>query len=202
MKLDNLVTMKAGKNFSRNKGVKEEVVLYTYDDLVQDLGELASYQIEEIYQESLVNDEVNDEDNYLVSYGDVVFSFVSSTAGIVSKFSEGKKLNQNFAKLVIKEKQIDPRYLCYCLNQSSYLKRQMAVEMQGTTLRKLTPSSLRELDIPIAKFSKQQLIGNAYFSLLKRQYLLEQKMKQEKDFVLMLLEKQFQSETNQEENYD
>lgn len=202
MKLNNIVTMKTGKNFSRNKGSKEEVVLYTYDDLVQDLGEFASYQVDEVYQENLVKNKVNDENNYLVSYGDVVFSFVSSTAGIVSKASEGKVLNQNFAKLTIEGKQIDPYYLCYCLNQSFYLKKQLAVTMQGSTLRRLTPSSLRELDIPITNFSKQQLIGHAYFSLLKRQYLLEQKMNQEKDFVLMLLENQFQSETNQEENHD
>lgn len=204
MKLNDIVTMKTGKNFSRNKGSKEEeLVPYTYDDLVQDLSEFIPYKKNEIYQKVLSDNEINsDEDSYLISSGDVVFSFVSSTAGIVSKASEGKVLNQNFAKLIIEGKQIDPHYLCYCLNQSSYLKKQLAVAMQGSTLRRLTPSSLRELDIPIADFSKQQLIGHAYFSLLKRQYLLEQKMKQEKDFVLMLLEKQFQSETNQEENHD
>ena len=201
MKLNKLVTVRTGKNFSRNKVSKEEVVPYTYDDLTKDLSEFAPYRKDGAGQKITAKNEVNsDEDNYLVSSGDVVFSFVSSTAGIVSKCSEGKVLNQNFAKLIIESKQLDPRYLCYCLNQSSHLKKQMAVAMQGSTLRRLTPSSLRELDIPIVNFSQQHNIGHAYFSLLKRQYLLEQKIQQEEDFVLALLETQLESEVNQEVN--
>ena len=201
MKLDKIVTMKTGKNFSRNKSTKEEVVPYTYEDLIQDLSEFAPYQSNETAQEIITRSDSNSEDDsYLVSAGDVIFSFVSSTAGIVSKCSEGKVLNQNFAKLIIESKQLDPRYLCYCLNQSSHLKKQMAVAMQGSTLRRLTPSSLRELDIPIVNFSQQHNIGHAYFSLLKRQYLLEQKKQQEEDFVLALLETQLESEVNQEVN--
>ena len=201
MKLDKIVTMKTGKNFSRNKSTKEEVVPYTYEDLIQDLSEFAPYQSNETAQEIITRSDSNSEDDsYLVSAGNVIFSFVSSTAGIVSKCSEGKVLNQNFAKLIIESKQLDPRYLCYCLNQSSHLKKQMAVAMQGSTLRRLTPSSLRELDIPIVNFSQQHNIGHAYFSLLKRQYLLEQKKQQEEDFVLALLETQLESKTTQEEN--
>lgn len=195
--------MQTGKNFSRKKGSQEEVLLYTYDDLTKDLGEFAPYQKSEEYQEFLSNNEMDsDESNYLASAGDVIFSLISSTAGIVTTHSAGKMLNQNFTKLIIEDNQIDPRYLCYCLNQSSHLKKQMAVAMQGSTLRRLTPSSLRELDIPIVDYSKQQLIGHAYFSLLKRQYLMEQKMKQEEEFVLTLLENQLGSETNQEEQHD
>ena len=201
MKLNKLVTVRTGKNFSRNKVSKEEVVPYTYDDLTKDLSEFAPYRKDGAGQKITAKNEVNsDEDNYLVSSGDVVFSFVSSTAGIVSKSSEGKALNQNFAKLIIENQQLDPRYLCYCLNQSSHLKRQMAVAMQGSTLRRLTPSSLRALDIPIVDFSQQQSIGHAYFSLLKRQYLLEREMQQEEEFVLALLETQLESKTTQEEN--
>lgn len=203
MKLKKVVKVKAGKNLSRHKDAKEEVVAYSYDDLIQDLSEFTPYQKDGSDQERMTSNGVNsDEDSYLISSGDVVFSLISSTAGIISKSSEGKALNQNFTKLIIEGKQIDPRYLCYCLNESSYLKKQMAVSMQGSALRRLTPSSLRDLDIPIVDFSKQQLIGHAYFSLLKRKYLLEKKMKQEEDIVLALLEKQFESETNQEENYD
>lgn len=135
-------------------------------------------------------------DTLLVSNGNVVFSFVSSTSGIVSEANEGKVLNQNFAKLIINHKQLDPRYLCYCLNESIYVKQQIAGYMEGGILRRLKPSSLRDLDIPILDFSKQQFIGHAYFSLLRRKYLQEQKLKQEESYVLALLEKQFESENN------
>lgn len=190
--------VKTGKNSSRIKGIKEEVQSYTYEDLVRDISEFSPYKKDEIKENVLSVDE----ENFLASAGDVIFSLISSTAGIVSENSEGKILNQNFAKLTIKDKQIDPRYLCYCLNHSSHLKKQMAVAMQGSTLRRLTPSSLRELDIPIIELSKQELIGHAYFSLLKRQYLLEQKMKQEEEFALSLLEAKVESEMNKEDIHE
>lgn len=196
MKLKSIVTIKTGKNFSRNKSEHEEVTPYTYDDLIQDLSEFAPYKKnDEVFQVVESNDnEKSDEANYVVSSGDVVFSFVSSTAGIISKHSEGKVLNQNFAKLIIEDQQLDPRYLCYCLNQSVHLKKQMVVEMQGSTLPRLTPSSLRKLDIPIVNISKQQIIGQAYFSLLKRQYLSKQKEKKEEEFIFALLETQLELE--------
>lgn len=193
MKLNKIVQVKNGKNSSRNKDSHEEVMAYTYEDLVKDLGEFSPYH--EIFRTN--GKSVDDSsDTLLVSNGNVVFSFVSSTSGIVSEANEGKVLNQNFAKLIINHKQLDPRYLCYCLNESIYVKQQIAGYMEGGILRRLKPSSLRDLDIPILDFSKQQFIGHAYFSLLRRKYLQEQKLKQEESYVLALLEKQFESENN------
>ena len=202
MKLKDAIDLKTGKNFSRNKGEIEVGLAYTYDDLSRDLGELAFSQKNKELREKKIINNINDEDHYQVSAGDVVFSFVSSTAGVVSQESEGKVLNQNFTKLIIKTPQIDPLYLCYCLNQSTYLKKQMAIEMQGSTLRRLTPSTLRELDIPIVDYSKQKSIGRTYFSLLKRQYLMEQQLDQEKKFILTLLDNQIKREANQEGKHD
>ena len=86
------------------------MVPYTYEDLIQDLSEFAPYQSNETAQEIITRSDSNSEDDsYLVSAGDVIFSFVSSTAGIVSKSSEGKALNQNFTKLIIENQQLDPR---------------------------------------------------------------------------------------------
>lgn len=190
MKLNEFIQIKNGKNSSRTKGSHEEVVTYTYEDMAADMSEFAPYH------ESFSSNEPSDEsnDNVSVSTGDVVFSFVSSTSGIVSEANKGKVLNQNFAKLIFNDKQLDSRYLCYCLNESTYVKQQIAGAMEGVTLRRLKPSHLKELNIPIIDYQKQQSIGHAYFALLKRKYIQEQNLKQEENFVLALLEKQFHSE--------
>lgn len=190
MKLNKLIQIKNGKNSSRVKSSHEEVVAYTYEDMVDDMGKFAPYH------EKFGSNEPSDEssDNVSVSTGDVVFSFVSSTSGIVSEANEGKVLNQNFAKLIFSDEQLDSRYLCYCLNESTYVKQQIAKFMEGGSLRRLKPTHLRELNIPIIEYQKQQIIGHTYFALLRRKYLQEQNLKQEENFVLALLEKQLHSE--------
>lgn len=186
MKLNDILTVRIGKNLSRNKGMEEgNLIPYSYEDLIQDLNQQnASYSQES----NKIDEEQSNEDNYFINAGDVVFSFVSSTAGIVSKTTAGKVLNQNFAKLIVEESKVDGKYLCYCLNESTLFKRQMAVSKQGSILPKLTPSILKELDIPLPNLTKQQLIGKAYFSLLRKQFLQKEKSELEKKFILALLE--------------
>ena len=190
MKLNDVIQVRNGKNSSRVKSPHEEIATYTFENMVDDLGKYAPYH--ENFNSSDTSEESTD--NVSVSTGDVVFSFVSSTSGIVSEANEGKVLNQNFAKLIFSDEQLDSRYLCYCLNESSYVKQQIAKFMEGGSLRRLKPTHLRELNIPIIEYQKQQIIGHAYFALLRRKYLQEQNLKQEENFVLALLEKQLHSE--------
>lgn len=88
------------------------------------------------------------------SAGDVVFSFVSSKAGIVSELNEGKIINQNFAKLIIEHDHMDSSYLCYILNESYSIKKQMVISMQGSAVPKLTPSIFGKLEIELPSTEK------------------------------------------------
>ena len=121
--------------------------------------------------------------------GEVVFSFVSSKAGIVSDVSQGKIINQNFAKLIIEHDGLDSSYLCYALNESYSMKKQMAISMQGSTVPKLTPSILKELEIKLPTLEKQRTIGKAYFFLRKQQALAKQQAKLEEQLYLEMLRK-------------
>ena len=185
-KLNKLIQIKNGKNSSRVKSSPEKVVTYTYEDMVDDMGEFAPYHAN--FNSNNSSDESSD--NVSVATGDVVFSFVSSTSAIVSESNEGKVLNQNFAKLIFNDEELDSRYLCYCLNESTDVKQQIAGFMEGGVLRRLKPAHLRELNIPIIEYQKQQNIGHAYFALLKRKYLQEKNLKQEENYMLALLENQ------------
>lgn len=185
MRLEEIVTVKIGRNLSRGHEKNDPtLVAYTYEDLINDLdGSFLDSQVSSRAEQS------NYKESYLSSVGDVVFSFVSSKAGIVSDLHHGKVINQNFAKLLIEHNDLDRRYLCYALNESHAMKKQMAISMQGSTVPKLTPSILKELEIELPSIEKQQTIGNAYFCLRKRQALAKKQAELEEQLYLEALKR-------------
>lgn len=184
MKLEDIVTVKIGRNLSRgNEKNDPTIVAYSFEDLIHDLeGLFLDSQI------STSNLE-NQNHGYLSSAGEVVFSFVSSKAGIVSTQNQGKIINQNFAKLAINYDGLDNSYLCYALNESSSMKKQMAISMQGSTIPKLTPAILKELEIKLPTLEKQRTIGKAYLYLKKQQALAKKQADLEEQLYLEILRK-------------
>lgn len=184
MKLEDIVTVKIGRNLSRGNEKNDlTVVAYSYEDLINDLD--GSF-----LDSPASSDRGNSnhkKDGYLSSVGDVVFSFVSSKAGIVSDFNQGKIINQNFAKLIIQSEHLDKHYLCYALNESHAVKKQMAFSMQGSTVPKLTPAILKGLEIKLPRIEKQRTIGTAYFSWRKRQALAKKQAELEEQLFLEVL---------------
>ena len=183
MKLEDYVSVRVGLNTSREKE-NHDLVAYDYEDLTNDLyGLFLDSKLDTI------NEKPSVDNNYLSRAGEVVFSFISSKAGIVSDLNEGKIINQNFAKLVIENEQLDRSYLCYLLNESASMKKKMAISMQGSTVRKLTPSILKELDIDLPGIEKQRIIGKAYLYLKKRQALAKKQAELEEKLLLEILQK-------------
>ena len=181
MKLEDIVTVKIGRNLSRGNEKNDlTLVAYSYEDLINDLD--GSYLGSQASSYSA-------NPGYLSSTGDVVFSFVSSKAGIVSDFNQGKIINQNFAKLIIESEHLDKHYLCYVLNESYLMKKQMAISMQGSTVPKLTPAILKELEIKLPSMEKQRTIGKAYFSWRKRQALAKKQIELEEQLYLEVLKR-------------
>lgn len=183
MKLEDIVTVRIGRNLSRgNEKDNPTLVAYSYEDLINDLDGLFLDSQASTYDENTYH-----KGRYLSSTGDVVFSFVSSKAGIVSDLNKGKIINQNFAKLIIEHDNLDSSYLCYALNESSSMKKQMAISMQGSTVPKLTPAILKELEISLPSIEKQRIIGKTYFTLRKRQALAKKQAELEEQFYLAVL---------------
>jgi restriction endonuclease S subunit len=185
MKLQDVVTVRIGRNLSRgNEKSDFTLVAYSYEDLIRDLDGSFLDSKAEGYSEG-----PNDENGYLSCAGEVVFSFVSSKAGIVSEVNRGKIINQNFAKLMIEHDGLDSSYLCYALNESHSMKKQMSISMQGSTVPKLTPSILKDLEIKLPTLEKQRTIGKAYFYLRKQQALAKKQAELEEQLYLEMLRK-------------
>ncbi|GAB3803693.1 restriction endonuclease subunit S [Virgibacillus kimchii] len=183
MKLENVVTVKVGRNLSRGNEIhNQSLETYSYEDLTHDLDGLFLNS-----KSSNSKENESEKDSYLSKTGEVVFSFVSSKAAIVSDVNEGKVINQNFAKLLIEHENLDCSYLCYVLNESPSMKKQMAISMQGSTIRKLTPSILKALNIQLPSMEKQETIGRAYLNLKKRQALAKQQADLEEQLYLEVL---------------
>lgn len=189
MKLEDIATVKVGVNITR---LKEEeyrsLDTYSFDDLIEDLNGLFLDSKVRIESEKEIN-----ESNHLSQMGELIFSFVSSKASIVSETNAGKLINQNFAKLIIDHEELDHRYLCYILNESHEIKKQMAISMQGSTVRKLTPITLKELEIKLPSIEKQRIIGKAYLSIKKRHALAKKQAELEEKLYLEILKKLDQS---------
>ena len=166
MQLDDLVTMKTGVNQLRLKD--SSVDLYGYQDLVADLGRSVA--------QSETAEAAASEKSYQVVVGDIVFSTLQNTASIVTAETAGKVLTQNFVRWRIKHHQIDPRYLCYCVNQTDVVKRQLARFLEGSHVaNKLSLKTLRTLEIPVPPREEQDLWGRLYFNL-QRQATLQERL--------------------------
>ncbi|HJE45276.1 restriction endonuclease subunit S [Levilactobacillus namurensis] len=166
MQLDDLVTMKTGVNQLRLKD--SSVDLYGYQDLVADLGRSVA--------QSETAEAAASEKSYQVVVGDIVFSTLQNTASIVTAETAGKVLTQNFVRWRIKHHQIDPRYLCYCVNQTDAVKRQLARFLEGSHVaNKLSLKTLRTLEIPVPPREEQDLWGRLYFNL-QRQATLQERL--------------------------
>ncbi|MEK3984260.1 restriction endonuclease subunit S [Paenibacillus sp. FSL K6-3166] len=185
MKLEELITVRIGRNLSRgNEKNDPTLIAYSFEDLNNDLDGLnLNSQVSSFTENSDLKE------GYLSSAGDVVFSFVSSKAGIVSHMNKGKIINQNFAKLIIEHDDLDRYYLCYALNESYIMKKQMAISMQGSTIPKLTPAILKELEINLPSMEKQRMIGKSYFLLRKRQAMVKRQAALEEQLYLEVLNK-------------
>lgn len=184
MRLEEIVVVKVGKNISRvNEHEAKTLETYGYENLMEDLN---GYSFN-VKPNSHHNHWVNDTNVHLSEVGDVVFSFMSSKAAIVSGENAGKLINQNFAKLMISCEDLVPTYLCYLLNESFVMKQQMKISKQGSTVRKLTPAILKGLEVKLPDLKKQQIIGRAYLTLTKRQALAKFQLDLEEKLYLEIL---------------
>jgi restriction endonuclease S subunit len=181
MKINEVAIIKVGQNVSRisDDGLKKHI-FYTYDDLNFDLTHI---------DDEYLKHNRNSQGNHLTHTGDIVISFVGTKSTVVTENNQGKLLNQNFAKIDIDESLIDPYYFCYVLNESTHIRKQKNVLMQGTNLPKMTPSILKDLNVNLPDLQKQSFIGRVYFNLCKRQYLLKRQSELEEQFFLKLIQK-------------
>ena len=156
--------------------------LYTYYgqlDLADDLVDM---------NRNIDNKQVRTHDKVNTLYtGDVIFSLISGDSTIVRKERKGYLYTQNYVKL-IPNKNIDPMYLVYLLNEDQSIKKQFLIGMQGSQVLKYTLTQVKELKLPkCPSIEKQQMIGKLYFNQLRLQALRNHVAKSETRILLAKL---------------
>ncbi|EHJ51808.1 hypothetical protein [Streptococcus macacae] len=122
----------------------------------------------------------------LLSEGDLVYSMISGQGALVSKEHDHYLFTQNFVKIEPQES-ISKKYLLYLLNESRKVKKQIELNLQGSLVRKVTISVLKEVVLPpLPNFEKQELLGSLYLNQLRLESLKKRKLGQEH---LLMMEK-------------
>lgn len=102
--------------------------------------------------------------------GDVVFGLTYGKAMVIEKDRSDKLVLSNFVVIRIKDKEVlDPYYLCWLINESNLVKRQLHKTSQGSGRVNLIPIAIiKSLEIITLPIEEQRLIGLIY-DLSRRQ---------------------------------
>lgn len=137
---------------------------YGQAELEQDLNRLVTK--EQATKMMRTNNQVN-----TLQENDLIFSLVSGKAAIVTASHVGYLFTQNYVKIVPPQT-VAATYLVYVLNESSFIKRQLQIGLQGSMVMKYTIKQLRDLVLPsLPSLEKQRLIGDLYMKQLHVQAL-------------------------------
>ncbi|MDG6894986.1 restriction endonuclease subunit S [Volucribacter amazonae] len=119
-----------------------------------------------------------------VQTDDIVFSLISGRASQVRARHQGYLLTQNYVKLM-PSSQLNGKYLIFLLNENANIRRQLQMNLQGSSVQKYTIKQLKELELPpLPPLEKQQLMGEIYFKQLRIQALQQQVAKLQTTIVL------------------
>lgn len=99
------------------------------------------------------------------------------SAAILSDENKDKYISQVFSIMKIDTKKIDPRYLCYLLNESNIIARQCNNLLQGSVITRLSANQLKNIEIDSIPMEKQQRLGIMYVAALYQYYLETAKAK-------------------------
>ena len=166
--LNDLVKITTGTNSSRLTNKTEKADLYTAQDLEDDLLHIEEIQVDDGKAKSVDGTRIGSE-------GLVVQSLISERTAMMTEQNATKGLNQNFAYFEFNNAQIDPKYLCYMLNESEAIAAQRYRFSQGSVIRKATPMTIREFQIDLPSLDLQQAIGNLYGLMLSKKRITKEK---------------------------
>lgn len=177
MKLKQIAQFSSGLNSLELKKSPHHAVTYTNDDMEIDLYQ--GYWSEElpIIQKAVAN------------AGNLIINMMTNRAAVVSPLSVGKLLPQHIMQLSLDNQQVDAWYLCYVFNESHSVKRQLYSTMEGTVLRRVTATSIKNLNIKLPPLEEQRQIGKFYRTILIQERLQREYLQKLNQLYLTILNK-------------
>lgn len=183
-KLNELVTFFSGSPQFRITEVWDETApvftYYSQNDLEDDRSGVVSGVTER--KQVRTRDAV-----HTLSAGDVVFSLITGQAAMVGTGHAGFLYTQNYIKMIPCQR-LNKRFLVYLLNEDRFIRKQLAMGLQGSAVLKYTLQQLKVLVLgELPALEQQEIIGTVYFNQLRLRALKHRVAELEMDICLAAL---------------
>ena len=117
-----------------------------------------------------------DPSKYIITkVGDVLIDSLTAEAIIITKQTAGLLVLFNYFVLNKIQDSIDDYYFINWFNNSTELKRQLNVSLQGSAIKKISLSQLSDLKINVDPPNLQKNIGGLYKNIIEKEKLLNKK---------------------------
>ena len=186
--LKKIVDVKGGKRLPKGEAVLEEETDYKYIK-VEDLNWDGSFDIENIKFISQANHEVIKQ--YIAETDDILLTIVGATigkCGLVPEELSDENISENFARLIIKDKnKWNPQYLCYAI-MSKCSQFQIDEYTGKSSQGKLAIFRVNKILIPDVDTDKQMEIISRIEQRLYAQKEIDDKIESKRQEIGKLIE--------------
>lgn len=186
--MNQIAELKGGQLLTRIRAVNESTsngyIVYSGKHFLKDSFQL---ELDDGKSDKVIR---TDEAVMLVEKGMLLISLTTNKATIVGKEHEGYLLTSNYVLVDYDTRKIDPDYFCYVYNESDEIKKQIALNEQGSSLvSRLSLQQIRKFELFCPSLEEQHKIGAIYRLQQKRELLKTEKIRLEKLAVHTLLKK-------------
>ncbi|MBS1578016.1 MAG: restriction endonuclease subunit S [Bacteroidetes bacterium] len=188
IELGKLVDVKGGKRLPKGQNITEEETNYKYIR-VDDLSWSGVFDLENIKYISEENH--NAIKNYIAKENDILLTIVGATVGkcgLVPAELDGENITENFARLIIKDKDSYlPEYVNYCLQSKTSVYQIDEYKGRGSQ-GKLALFRIKKIKMPKIGKTQQQEIVDEIKAELDKQELLKQQITTERNKIDKIIE--------------
>lgn len=167
MELNQLADITLGPNLMEQKRLSSLSNIYSLEDMKNDLAQL--------HPKEPIQSDYHTLNKFFIKEGDVVMNLMGNLTTIVSSRNKGKFISQNMIKIEVVKDRLNPLYLCFLLNESKLIKKQIYQRVEGTVIKRINAKLIKSLEIPLLSLEKQRKIGKIYNSAYVTKILSQKK---------------------------
>jgi restriction endonuclease S subunit len=156
IKLSNITEVKTGLVLSRKKAILSDIYKFNYR-----VVSLKSFNEDAIYVDTFTDEFISNEEikeDYHIKKGDILLRLREPNFAVyVDKEYENLIYPSLIVRVKLKDSRFDAHFLAHYLN-SHKVKKELSVELSGTTIPMINVANVNEIKIPIISLDKQKKI--------------------------------------------